>query len=644
MQNRVVDYLPPSSFDLYLYHQGTNYKSYNFLGAHLIEHNGVKGVSFNLWAPNAKQVNIVGDFNSWRGRDYPMKRVSDLGVWNIFISDLTEGELYKYEIYTEDGTTILKADPYAFYSEVRPNTASRIASLSGYEWKDKKWQEDKKVGSIYDSPINIYEIHLGSWKRKEDGSFYNYREMAENVIEYVLEMGYTHVEILPINEHPFDGSWGYQITGYYSITSRYGTPKDFMYFVDRCHQSGIGVILDWVPAHFCKDDHGLWKFDGMSLYEYSNPEMGENLDWGTAIFDYGKKEIVSFLISNAIFWFDVYHIDGLRVDAVSYMIYLDYGQKENYFLRNKYGGRENLEAIEFLKKLNETVFNNFPNALMIAEESTAWPLVTAPIHLDGLGFNFKWNMGWMNDMLRYMEMDPIYRKWNHNLITFSFMYAFSENYILPLSHDEVVHGKRSLLDKMPGDYWEKFGNLRILYAYMIAHPGKKLLFMGGEFGQFIEWDYKKGLDWMLIDFEMHKKMQNFIKKLNCFYKKEKSLYELDSEYRGFSWIDHQNHEESIITFMRRGRKKDDFIIVLCNFTPVPRNGYRIGVPYGGEYEEVFNSDLEEFGGLGFQNERTIKSEKVNWHNQPYSINIQIPPLGALFIKKKVESSSLISDF
>ena len=644
MQNRVVDYLPPSSFDLYLYHQGTNYKSYNFLGAHLIEHNGVKGVSFNLWAPNAKQVNIVGDFNSWRGRDYPMKRVSDLGVWNIFISDLSEGELYKYEIYTEDGTTILKADPYAFYSEVRPNTASRIASLSGYEWKDKKWQEDKKVRSIYDSPINIYEIHLGSWKKKEDASFYNYREMAENVIEYVLEMGYTHVEILPINEHPFDGSWGYQITGYYSITSRYGTPKDFMYFVDRCHQNGIGVILDWVPAHFCKDDHGLWKFDGMSLYEYSNPEMGENLDWGTAIFDYGKKEIISFLISNAIFWFDVYHIDGLRVDAVSYMIYLDYGQKENYFLRNKYGGRENLEAIEFLKKLNETVFNNFPNALMIAEESTAWPLVTAPIHLDGLGFNFKWNMGWMNDMLRYMEMDPIYRKWNHNLITFSFMYAFSENYILPLSHDEVVHGKRSLLDKMPGDYWEKFGNLRILYAYMIAHPGKKLLFMGGEFGQFIEWDYKKGLDWMLIDFEMHKKMQNFIKKLNCFYKKEKSLYELDSEYRGFSWIDHQNHEESIITFMRRGRKKDDFIIVLCNFTPVPRNGYRIGVPYGGEYEEVFNSDLEEFGGLGFQNERTIKSEKVNWHNQPYSINIQIPPLGALFIKKKVESSSLISDF
>ena len=644
MQNRVVDYLPPSSFDLYLYHQGTNYKSYNFLGTHLIEHNGIKGVSFNLWAPNAKQVNIVGDFNSWRGRDYPMKRVSDLGVWNIFISDLSEGELYKYEIYTEDGTTILKADPYAFYSEVRPNTASRIASLSGYEWKDKKWQEDKKVGSIYDSPINIYEIHLGSWKRKEDGSFYNYREMAENVIEYVLEMGYTHVEILPINEHPFDGSWGYQITGYYSITSRYGTPKDFMYFVDRCHQSGIGVILDWVPAHFCKDDHGLWKFDGMSLYEYSNPEMGENLDWGTAIFDYGKKEIISFLISNAIFWFDVYHIDGLRVDAVSYMIYLDYGQKENYFLRNKYGGRENLEAIEFLKTLNETVFNNFPNALMIAEESTAWPLVTAPTHLDGLGFNFKWNMGWMNDMLRYMEMDPIYRKWSHNLITFSFMYAFSENYILPLSHDEVVHGKRSLLDKMPGDYWEKFGNLRILYAYMIAHPGKKLLFMGGEFGQFIEWDYKKGLDWMLIDFEMHKKMQNFIKKLNCFYKKEKSLYELDSEYRGFSWIDHQNHEESIITFMRRGKKKDDFIIVLCNFTPVPRNGYRIGVPYGGEYEEVFNSDLEEFGGLGFQNERTIKSEKVNWHNQPYSINIQIPPLGALFIKKKVESSSPISDF
>ncbi|WP_432667267.1 1,4-alpha-glucan branching protein GlgB [Wukongibacter baidiensis] len=632
MKEKIIDYLSVSSFDIHIFHQGNHCKSYNFLGAHLIEHKGLKGVSFTLWAPNAKQVNIVGDFNSWIGIDYPMKKVSDSGIWNIFISDLAKEELYKYEIHTEDGDILLKADPYAYYSEVRPNTASRVFSLDEYKWNDDEWMQEKK--SIYEGPINIYELHLGSWKRKENGDFYNYREIADEVIGYIVEMGYTHIEILPITEHPFDGSWGYQTTGYYSVTSRYGTPHDFMHFVDRCHQNQIGVILDWVPGHFCKDSHGLYKFDGAPLYEYDSPEMAENHEWGTAVFDYGKNEVVSFLISNAIFWLDICHIDGLRVDAVSYMLYLDYGRKDNYWQPNKFGGRENIEAIEFLKKLNEVVFSNFPNVLMIAEEATAWPLVTTPTYLDGLGFNFKWNMGWMNDMLRYMEMDHIYRKWHHDLITFSFTYAFSENYILPLSHDEVVHGKKSLIDKMPGNYWEKFANLRTFYSYMIAHPGKKLLFMGGEFGQFIEWDYKKSLEWMMLDFDMHKKMQNFIKELNRFYREEKSLYQLDNDHSGFSWIDHNNHEESVIAFMRMGKEKEDFIISICNFTPVPRDNYKIGVPYPGEYEEVFNSDLEEFGGAGIKNRESIKSDKVNWHGRPYSIDIQIPPLGVLFIKKR----------
>jgi len=634
MDKRIIDYFPVSSNDIYLFSHGNNYKSYDFLGAHLIEYKGLKGVNFTLWAPNAKQVNIVGDFNSWIGKDYPMKQIGDSGIWNIFITGLEENELYKYEIHTNCGEIFLKSDPYAYYSEVRPNTASITASLHKYEWQDKEWIENKKKKSIYEGPINIYELHLGSWKRKKDGVFLNYREIADEIIEYVLEMGYTHIELLPLTEHPFDGSWGYQTTGYFSITSRYGAPEDFMYFVDKCHQRGIGIILDWVPGHFCKDAHGLYKFDGASAYEYDTPHMGENLEWGTAVFDFRKTEVVNFLISNAIFWFDVYHIDGLRVDAVSYMLYLDYGKSEENWMPNKYGGKENLEAIEFLKKLNKAVFNEFPDALMIAEESTAWPLVTAPVHLGGLGFNFKWNMGWMNDMLRYMEMNPIYRKWHHNLITFSFMYAFSENYILPLSHDEVVHGKKSLIEKMPGDYWQKFANLRILYSYMMAHPGKKLLFMGGEFAQFIEWNYEKELDWVLLEFDMHRKFHYFTKQLNLFYRDEKSLYQLDGDHRGFSWIDHQNNAQSVIAFIRKGKKDEDFIIVVCNFTPVCRYKYKIGVPYEGEYEEVFNSDFEEFGGSGVGNGETIKSKKENWHNQPYYIEIEIPPLGALFIKRK----------
>jgi 1,4-alpha-glucan branching enzyme len=630
-----IDYISTGTLDTYLFHQGNHYKSYNFLGPHLREYKGLKGVNFNIWAPNAKHVNVVGDFNNWVGFGYDMKPIGDSGIWNIFISGLREGEIYKYEIHTKNGSTILKSDPYAFYSELRPNTASIITCLEKYQWKDKEWQ-NKKNGDIYHGSMNIYELHLGSWKRKYDGDFLNYREIIDDILTYVVEMGYTHIEILPLMEHPFDGSWGYQTTGYFSVTSRYGCPEDFMYFVDRCHQSNVGVILDWVPGHFCKDDHGLYKFDGEAVYEYDTPEMAENIEWGTAVFDYSKGEVVSFLISNAIFWFDIYHIDGLRVDAVSYMLYLDYGKKDGDCVKNEYGGRENLEAMEFLKKLNKTVFNDFPHGLMIAEESTSWPGVTAPIHIDGLGFNFKWNMGWMNDMLRYVEMDPIYRKWHHNLITFSFTYAFTENYILPLSHDEVVHGKKSLIEKMPGGYWEKFANLRVLYSYMIGHPGKKLLFMGSEFAQFIEWNYQRELDWGILDFDMHHKIKSFVKELNHLYKREKSLYQLDSDYKGFSWIDHQNNEQSVIAFMRKGIGEDEFIIIICNFTPVARYDYKVGVPYGGEYEEVFNSDLEKFGGKGVINCDNIRSYNSNWHNQPHSIRIKIPPLGALFIKKKAK--------
>jgi 1,4-alpha-glucan branching enzyme len=606
------------------------------MGAKITEHKGKRGVSFTVWAPNAVQVNIVGNFNNWDGRDYQMKIIDQSGIWNIFIPGIGEGEIYKYEIHTKYGDVIFKADPFAYYSEVRPNTASVVVSLDNYQWNDEEWLKKRKKKPSYEQPISIYEVHLGSWKRKGNGEFYNYREIADELIDYVKKMGFTHIELLPLTEHPFDGSWGYQTTGYYSVTSRYGTPNDFMYLIDKCHQNDIGVILDWVPGHFCKDAHGLWKFDGTPLYEYDNPLMAENFDWGTGNFDHGKREVVSFLISSAIFWFDKYHIDGLRVDAVSHMLYLDYGRRDGAWIPNKYGGKENLNAIEFLKKLNKVVFEYYPEALMVAEESTAWPLVTSPTYMDGLGFNYKWNMGWMNDTLEFMGKETFYRKWHHNLITFSFTYAFSENYILPLSHDEVVHRKKSLIEKMPGDYWQKFANLRILYAYMFAHPGKKLLFMGSEFAQFIEWNYKKGLDWLLLDFDMHKKMQSYVKSLNNLYKSEGALFQLDCDYKGFSWIDHKNHEQSVIAFMRMGVVKDDFIIFICNFTALPHYDYRIGVPKLCKYEEVLNSDSEEFGGSGVINEGVIQAENIEWHYQPYSINIKIPPLGAIFIKPKLE--------
>ncbi|WP_073235019.1 1,4-alpha-glucan branching protein GlgB [Desulforamulus putei] len=619
-----------SDQDLYLFHEGSLYKSYQMLGAHLTEQNGMQGVRFSLWAPNAREVRVVGDFNQWQGHRHVMERVKQSGIWSLFVPGLKPMDLYKYEIHTHQGEVLLKADPYAFYSEIRPGTASRVYSLAGYRWQDLAYLERQKTTPVYESPVFIYEVHPGSWRRR-DGGFLTYRELADQLVDYVADMGFTHVELLPVMEHPYDPSWGYQVTGYYSVNSRYGTPHDFMYFVDCCHQRGIGVILDWVPAHFCKDSHGLGRFDGTALYESANPLRAENWQWGTLNFDFAKPEVVSFLISNALFWLDVYHIDGLRVDAVAFMLYLDYGRQEGQWVPNQYGGKENLEAVAFMKKLNEVVFQYFPDALMIAEESTAWPAVTKPTYLGGLGYNYKWNMGWMNDLLRYMQMDPVHRKWHHHLLTFSFMYAFSENYILPLSHDEVVHGKKSLLNKMPGDYWQKFANLRALYGYMTAHPGKKLLFMGGEFGQFIEWNENQSLDWHLLQYDMHQKLNRYVKELNHFYRSEKSLWELDHEEKGFQWIDPHDYSQSIITFLRQSRDPDDFLIIVCNFTPVVREGYRIGVPCPGEYLEVFNSDLHIYGGSGQVNSLVV-AENRPWHNQPYSVEIKVPPLAVVFFK------------
>ncbi|MBO8137598.1 MAG: 1,4-alpha-glucan branching protein GlgB [Desulfotomaculum sp.] len=621
-----------TEYNQYLFNEGTHYFSYKKLGAHLTICNDIPGVQFSVWAPNARNVRVVGDFNNWDGSNHSMKKLGLSGIWSLFIPEAQKGDLYKYEIHTCQGKVLLKSDPYAFYSELRPRTASVVYPLKGYSWSDGKWQKSKTITSIYEQPILIYELHLGSWKRGEKNDFLSCIELADQLINYVKKMGYTHIELLPILEHPYDGSWGYQVTGYYSVTSRYGCPHDFMYFVDKCHQNGIGVILDWVPGHFCNDQHGLRRFDGTPLYESSNYKKSENKEWGTTNFDFSRPEVWSFLISNALFWLDVYHVDGLRVDAVSNMLYLDYGKEDGEWVPNDYGGKENIEAINFLRKLNEVVFHYFPHTLMLAEESTQWPQVTKPTYVDGLGFNYKWNMGWMNDILSYMKKDPVYRRWHHNELTFSIMYSFSENFVLPISHDEVVHGKKSLLDKMPGDYWQKFANLRTLYAYMIAHPGKKLIFMGAEFGQFIEWRYDQSLDWHLLDYEMHQKLQHFFCVLNYFYRREKSLWELDNNWTGFQWIDPHDSTQSIITFMRRAKKSDDFLIVICNFTPVARHNYRIGVPYRAEYEEVFNSDLQIYGGSGVVNKGVLKASDDSWHNQPYCLEITIPPLAAVFIK------------
>ena len=609
-----------------------------------MEAEGVKGASFAVWAPSAQRVSVVGNFNQWDGRTHQMRMIGSSGVWELFIPGLTKGDIYKYEIKTPSGEIYVKSDPYALFAEKSPQTASVVYDLDNYMWNDEPWLEKRQKESVLDKPVNIYEVHLGSWKQEPDDDPksetgfkpYSYRKLAETLIPYVKEMGYTHIELLPVTEHPYDGSWGYQVTGYYAPTSRYGTPEDFKYFVDTCHKNDIGVILDWVPAHFPKDAHGLARFDGTSLYEYEDKRKGEHLGWGTHVFNYGRNEVKNFLIANAVYWFDQFHIDGLRVDAVASMLYLDYCREPGEWIPNEYGGRENLEAVELIKHLNSVVYQYFPHVMMIAEESTAWPMVTKPVHVGGLGFSHKWNMGWMNDFLKYVSLDPIYRRYNQNLLTFSFMYAWSENYILVLSHDEVVHGKASMLNKMPGDYWQKFAGLRCAYAYFFAHPGKKLLFMGSEFGQFIEWKYKESLDWHLLDYPMHKKMGEYVQALNHLYKSETAFYEADTTSEGFELIDCNDVDNSIISFIRKGKDWHDMLIFVFNFTPNVHEGYRMGAPLSGTYVEVFNSDSEEYGGSNVINKEPIIAREIPIHEKPYSIELRIPPLGAVILRPVFE--------
>ena len=626
-----------TEYDTFLFHQGTNCKAYEMLGAHITEEDGQQGVRFTVWAPNAKSVSVVGEFNNWDTRVNEMSRIEDGEIWKIFIPGLKEGDIYKYAIMPQHGGPhIMKADPYGYYCEVPPATASRVFDMNHYQWQDQEWQEKKQRIQSYGQPMLTYEVHLGSWRRNAEGKALSYRELADQLINYVKDMNYTHIEFMPLCEHPFDGSWGYQATGYYAATSRFGTPDDLRYLIDKAHQAGIAVIMDWVPGHFCKDDHGLRDFDGRNLYESDNPQRADNAGWGTTNFDYGRTEVQSFLISNAIFWMDQYHIDGLRIDAVANMLYLDYGRKSGEWQPNKHGGNGNLEAIDFLHKLNETVFREYPQALMIAEESTSWPNISKPVYMGGMGFNYKWNMGWMNDILRYCSLDPIYRKWHHDKITFSMMYAFSENFVLPLSHDEVVHGKCSLINKMPGDYWQKFAGLRGFFGYWMAHPGKKLLFQGGEFGQFVEWKWNDSLDWHLPEkYEMHTKMLAYSKALNKFYVDHKEFWQVDFDWGGFEWIDCDNADDSMISFIRRA-DNGDFVIAISNFTPAVRHGARFGIPEAGTYEEVFNSDAAEFGGSNVINENDIPSQDVPWNNKSYSIQITVPPLATVYIQLKKE--------
>jgi 1,4-alpha-glucan branching enzyme len=618
----VVNTLYPTDYQLHLFHEGSLFQSHKLFGAHILWNSEMVCTRFCVWAPNAKQVRLVGEFNSWSGVGYELHKVNEEGVWVLLLDQNLEGIQYKYELTTLSGEIILKADPYAFYSEIRPNTASVVYSLKDYEWEDSIWMQKKEKKSSLSEPGVIYEVHLGSWKKRNNGDFLSYKEMADQLIPYVVEHGFTHIELLPLVEHPLDRSWGYQGTGYFSITSRYGTPQEFMFFVDQCHQNGIGVILDWVPGHFCKDAHGLYQFDGTHIYSYKDHADRENEVWGTANFNLGLGEVQSFLISNAIFWMDTYHIDGFRVDAVANIIYWP----------NSFENNENPYGIEFLKKLNDALHEYNSDFLMIGEDSTDFPNVTTPVCYGGLGFDYKWNMGWMNDMLEYMKTPPFSRSSAHHKVTFSLMYTFSENFVLPFSHDEVVHGKKSLLDKMPGDYWEKFAQLRLLLGYMFAHPGKKLLFMGFELGQFSEWKDQEQLDWGLMEYDMHRNVNAYVKELLKIYKRSKPLYELDNMHEGFEWIDVNNSEQSIFSFIRKGKKDDELLVIVCNFTGIHYQDYKIGIPTAGEYREIFNSDKEEFGGAGFINKKTLNAMEVPFHGRSFSVDLTIPSFGILILR------------
>jgi 1,4-alpha-glucan branching enzyme len=622
-----------SELDVYLFREGKDLESYTKLGAHVLEHSAVPGVNFAIWAPNALRMSVIGDFNNWDARVHPMIPVGESGLWELFIPGLSGGELYRYHVKSrQQNFQIEKADPYAFYSEKRPNNASVVYDINGYEWGDAAWMEQRATRDHLNSPMSIYEVHLGSWRRRADGSFLSYRELAEQLVSYCVEMGYTHIELLPVAEHPLDASWGYQVTGYFAPTSRFGEPKEFMYFVDQCHQHNIGVIIDWVPAHFPKDGHGLSFFDGTHLYEHDNPLQREHPDWGTLIFNYGRNEVRNFLISNALFWLKVYHADGLRVDAVSSMLYLDFSRQPGGWIPNQYGGRENIEAIEFLREFNSAVYKEAPGAITIAEESTSWPMVSRPPYVGGLGFTFKWDMGWMHDTLAYLKKDPVYRRFHHNQITFSMFYAFNENFILSLSHDEVVHMKGAMINKAPGDWWQKFATLRVLTGYQMTHSGKKLNFMGSEFGQWREWSEARALDWQLLELPTHSGLQQWVKDVNHLYQREKALWERDLDWEGFQWIDANDADNCIFTYLRFAKDKSDCLVIACNFTPVVRSGYRIGVPTPGYYAELLNSDAAVYGGSNVGNGGGVQSEDVAWREWGQSVALTLPPLALVVFK------------
>jgi 1,4-alpha-glucan branching enzyme len=626
-----------SDFDIHLFAEGRLYRAFDRLGAHFLRVGEADGVHFTVWAPNAERVSVVGDFNGWDGRVHPMRSLLPSGLWELFVPGLGEGERYKFEIRSRvGGTLLLKADPYAFQLEVPPDTASVTWRLDKYQWRDDEWMAARPAQNRwFDRPMAVYEVHVGSWARTwDDGRSLGYRELADRLAPYVRDLGFTHVELLPVMEHPFFGSWGYQVTGFFAPSGRFGTPDDFRYFVDECHRHGLGVILDWVPAHFPKDEHGLAWFDGTALYEHADPRQGEHRDWGTLIFNYGRNEVRNFLLTNALFWLEQYHIDGLRVDAVASMLYLDYSRPDGHWIPNRFGGRENLDAIEFVHELNALTHIEHPGSITVAEESTSWPAVSRPVHLGGLGFTYKWNMGWMHDTLKYIREDPLYRRYAHNDLTFSMLYAYTENFVLPLSHDEVVHGKGSLLNKAPGDPWQKRATLRLLYGYMYAHPGKKLLFMGGELGQWSEWNHDGALDWALVDDVRHAGIQRFVGDLNRLYRAEPALHQQDFEPGGFSWIDCHDSDNSVFSFVRRAKDPADFIIAVANFTPVVRRGYRVGVPLPGRYRELLNSDSEVYGGSNVGNAGGVTSEAVPRHGQPHSLALALPPLGVLLLKRE----------